>query len=87
MKKLLTWCKKMFMQKSGQVVLGKKVPAQKPVVQVEENTIFLNRREAGFINKEVHRLLKEKIAQAQRRKEKKIPAPPAPGKITYAVYH
>ena len=52
----------------------------------EENTIFLNRREASFINKEVHRLLKSKLAETERKKKAGIPLPPEPGKIAYAVY-
>ncbi len=92
MTQIYNWCKMMFIQKSGQVSLGKKPQAKPevvstdPIVRVEENTIFLNRREASFINKEVHRILKEKIAEEERRKKKGIPSPPEPGKITYAVY-
>ena len=55
-------------------------------VKLEENTIFLNRREISFINKEVHRLLKAKIAEDKRKKKAGIPAPPTPGKIIYGVY-
>ncbi len=93
MKRMLRWCKMMFTQKSGQVRLGKATPAEKPevisntpTVQVEESTIFLNRREASFINKEVHRLLKAKVAEEERKRKAGIPAPPTPGKITYGVY-
>lgn len=82
----------MFKQNNGQVSLGKKATSEPeivstdPIVQVEENTIFLNRREASFINKEVRRVLKAKVAEEERRKRKGIPSPPEPGKITYAVY-
>lgn len=55
-------------------------------VNLEENTIFLNRREVSFINKEVRLLLKAQQAQLQARKKQGIPLPPQPGKITYAVY-
>ena len=61
-------------------------PSKNTPVTLEENTIFLNRREASFINKEVHRLLKSKLAETERRKKAGIPPPPEPGKITYAVY-
>lgn len=93
MKQFLSWCKMMFTQKSGRVHLGKETPEAPeiisnvlPSLQVEENTIFLNRREAAFINKELHRLLKAKVNQEERRRKKGVPTPPAPGKITYAVY-
>ena len=61
-------------------------PAKNTPVTLEENTIFLNRREASFINKEVHRLLKSKLAETERKKKAGIPLPPEPGKIAYAVY-
>lgn len=92
MKQIWNWCKMMFTQKSGRVSFSKGSPevpeiiSSSPAVHVEENTIFLNRREAAFINKEVHRILKAKIAEEEQRKRKGIPAPPQPGKITYAVY-
>ena len=56
-------------------------------VKLQEDTIFLNRREASFINKEVRRLLKAQVEEAERKKKQGIPQPPKPGKITYAVYH
>lgn len=59
---------------------------QNPLVELEENTIYLNRREASFVNKEVQRLLKAQLAEVQRKKKEGIPAPPTPGKIAYAVY-
>lgn len=92
MKQIWNWCKMMFTQKSGRVSFSKNTPEVPEIVSsslavhVEENTIFLNRREAAFINKEVHRILKAKMAEAEQRKRKGIPAPPEPGKITYAVY-
>lgn len=55
-------------------------------VTLEENTIFLNRKEASFINKEVRRLLKAQVAEVERKKKAGIPLPPEPGKIAYAVY-
>ena len=55
-------------------------------VEVEENTVYLNRREASFVNKEVRRLLKAKLAETQRKKKAGVPLPPEPGKIAYAVY-
>jgi len=55
-------------------------------VNLEENTVYLNRREASFVNKEVRRLLKAKLAETQRKKKAGIPLPPEPGKIAYAVY-
>ncbi len=82
----------MFTQKSGRIHLGKKtqeapeVISNTPNIHVKENTIFLNRREAAFINKEIHILLKEKVNQEERRKQKGVPPPPLPGKITYGVY-
>jgi len=93
MKRIFSWCKMMFTQKSGRVRWGKATQETPEVisdtlnVQVEENTIFLNRRESSFINKELHRLLKAKMAEEELRKKKGIPSPPEPGKITYAVYH
>ena len=76
----------MFTQKSGRVRLGKGTQEAPeiisntiPPVEVEEDTIFLNRREAAFINKELHRLLKAKVDKEEQRKKKGIPAPPAPG--------
>ena len=61
-------------------------PANPPTVSLEENTIYLNRTESTFINKEVRRLLKAQLAEVQRKKKAHIPLPPAPGKIAYAVY-
>ena len=55
-------------------------------VQLEENTVYLNRRESSFVNKEVRRLLKAKSAETKRKKKAGIPLPPEPGKIAYAVY-
>ena len=92
MKQILNWCKNMFTQKSGHVRFGKnlqnkpEIVTNVPLVEVKESTIFLNRREASFINREVHRLLKAKVAEEERKKKKGIPSRPAPGKITYAVY-
>ncbi len=57
-----------------------------PAVHLEENIIYLNRREASFVNKEVRRLLKAKLAETQRKKKAGVPPPPEPGKIAYAVY-
>lgn len=57
-----------------------------PFVEVEENTIYLNRRETSFVNREVQRLLKAKLHETQRKKKAGIPLPPEPGKIVYAVY-
>ncbi len=58
----------------------------KAPVKLEENIIFLNRKEASFINKEVRILLKTQMAEASRKKRAGIPPPPTPGKIAYAVY-
>ena len=55
-------------------------------VHLEENTIYLNRREASFVNKEVRRLLKAKSTETKRKKKAGVPLPPEPGKIAYAVY-
>ena len=83
----------MILERSGRVRWGKEnqepveVISTSPVVKVEESTIFLNRREASFINREVRRLLKAKLAEEERKKKAGIPSPPEPGKITYAVYH
>ena len=60
--------------------------AKNPLVELEENTIYLNRREASFVNKEVSRLLKAKVAESKRKKKAGIPLPPEPGKVAYAVY-
>ncbi len=57
-----------------------------PLVRLEENTVYLNRAESTFINKEVRRLLRAKLAEEERKKKAHIPLPPQPGKITYAVY-
>lgn len=57
-----------------------------PTVHLQEDIIYLNRREASFINKQVRQLLKTKQAESARRKRAGIPPPPAPGKIAYAVY-
>ena len=82
----------MFTQKSGHVHLGKKTQEAPEIisntlnVEVEECTIFLNRRESAFINKEIHNLLKDKDAEEERRRKEGIPPPPQPGKITYGVY-
>lgn len=59
---------------------------QDPTVHLEENIVYLNRREASFVNKEVNRLLKAKIAETKRKKKAGVPLPPEPGKIAYAVY-
>ena len=56
------------------------------LVSLEENTVYLNRREASFVNKEVRRLLKAKLVETQRKKKAGVPLPPEPGKIAYAVY-
>ncbi len=60
--------------------------AKNPLVELEENTIYLNRREASFVSKEVARLLRAKVAENKRKKQVGIPLPPEPGKIAYAVY-
>lgn len=90
MKRILAWCKMMVTQKNGRVLLSKVSPEEPEIissfVEVEESTIFLNRREASFINKEVRRLLKARLAEEERKKKEGIPSRPAPGKITYAVY-
>ena len=70
-----------------EVISKSELFAKEALVSVEENTIFLNRKEASFINKEVRRLLKAKLAETERKKKQGIPNPPEPGKITYAVYH
>ncbi len=57
-----------------------------PAVHLEENTVYLNRREASFVNKEMRRLLKAKQVETQRKKKAGVPLPPEPGKIAYAVY-
>ena len=69
-----------------EVVSSQSLLASNPSVRLEENTIYLNRREASFINKEVRRLLKAKLAVTERKKKQGIPMPPEPGKIAYAVY-
>lgn len=57
-----------------------------PTIHLEENIVYLNRREASFVNKEVRRLLKAKLAETKRKKKAGVPLPPEPGKIAYAVY-
>ena len=57
-----------------------------PSIHLEENTVYLNRREASFINKEVRRLLKAQSIETKRKKKAGVPLPPEPGKIAYAVY-
>ena len=59
---------------------------QSPLVELHQNTICLNRREASFVNKEVRRLLKTRTMELARKKKEGIPLPPEPGKIAYAVY-
>lgn len=60
--------------------------APNPLVELQENTVFLNRKEVSFINKEVKVLLKNQIREMEHKKRMGIPPPPAPGKIAYAVY-
>ena len=60
--------------------------APNSIICLEENTVYLNRRETSFVNKEVRRLLKAKVAETQRKKKAGVPMPPEPGKIAYAVY-
>lgn len=60
--------------------------AGRSTIPLEENTIYLNRTESSFINKEVERLLKAKLAETQRKKKEHVPLPPEPGKVAYAVY-
>ena len=60
--------------------------AKNPLVELEENTIYLNRREASFVNRKVQQMLKAKLAETNRKKKAGIPLPPEPGKIAYAVY-
>ena len=74
------------MYTNTQVVSTRSLFFQDPAVHLEENTIYLNRREASFINKEVRRLLKAKLAETERKKKAGVPLPPQPGKIAYAVY-
>lgn len=69
-----------------EVVSSASLFAPGPVVHLEENTIYLNRREASFVSKEVRRLLKAKLVETQRKKKAGVPMPPQPGKIAYAVY-
>lgn len=69
-----------------EVVSNVSLFARDPMVHLEENTIYLNRREASFVSKEVRRLLKAKLAETQRKKKAGVPLPPEPGKIAYAVY-
>ncbi len=57
-----------------------------PTVRLEENTIYLNRKECSFVNKEVRILLRAQRQEVIRKKKAGIPLPPAPGKIAYAVY-
>ena len=68
------------------IVSSSSLFAKNPFVELEQNTVYLNRREASFVNKEVQRLLKAKLAETLRKKKAGIPLPPEPGKITYAVY-
>ncbi len=69
-----------------EVVSSQPLFVRNPLVSLEENTVYLNRREASFVNKEVRRLLKAKLAETQRKKKAGVPLPPEPGKIAYAVY-
>ena len=57
-----------------------------PLVHLQENTIYLNRSECSFVNKEVRRLLRSQRREIIRKKKAGIPLPPEPGKIAYAVY-
>lgn len=70
----------------SEIISSSSLFAKNPLVELEENTVYLNRREASFVNKEVARLLKAKITENKRKKKAGIPLPPEPGKIAYAVY-
>ncbi len=59
---------------------------QTPILSIEENTIYLNRRETSFVYKEARRLLKTKAVRQHRQQQAGVPLPPQPGKIAYAVY-
>lgn len=60
--------------------------AQTPILRIEENTVYLNRHEASFVQKEARRILKSQAAQKRRQQQAGIPLPPEPGEIAYAVY-
>ena len=57
-----------------------------PILSIEENTIYLNRTEASFVQKEARQLLRNQAARQHRQRQAGIPLPPQPGKISYAVY-
>lgn len=69
-----------------EVVSSQSLFGHDPLVSLEENTVYLNRREASFVNKEMRRLLKAKLVETQRKKKAGVPLPPEPGKIAYVVY-
>ena len=58
-----------------------------PSIQLKEDTIYLNRKECSFVNRQLQQLLKAKLEESQRKKKAGIPDPPQPGKIAYAVYN
>lgn len=67
-------------------VSGESLFAQTPLVELQENIVYLNRREFSFVNKEAKRLLKNRRVETARKRKEGIPLPPEPGKIAYAVY-
>ena len=77
---------RVFTSPEYEVVSNQSLFTPDPAIHLEENIIYLNRRGASFVNKEVRRLLKAKVAETARKKKAGVPLPPEPGKIAYAVY-
>lgn len=69
-----------------EVISSINIAGQTPILRIEENTVYLNRTESSFVQKEVRRMLKTQAARTRRQKQAGIPLPPQPGKIAYAVY-
>ena len=69
-----------------EVVSTSNFAGQKPLLSIEENTVYLNRQEMSFVHKEARRLLKTQATHVRRQKKAGIPLPPEPGKIAYAVF-
>ena len=69
-----------------EIISGASLFGPNQLVELEENIVYLNRREVSFVNKEVNRLLKARVEETKRKKKAGIPPPPTPGKIAYAVY-
>ena len=69
-----------------EVVSNVSFKGQTPILSIEENTVYLNRTESSFVQKEARQLLKIQAARQRRQQLAGIPLPPKPGKISYVVY-